>query len=88
MALGFSPLNTKVEGGEIMSDFEIISVVIMIATGAAAQIFDLNRQRFLLSKNSETSGFRPPCIERDQIRSRHQEQEETLKAKPPSSANW
>ena len=30
MALGFSPLNTKVEGGEIMSDFEIISVVIMI----------------------------------------------------------
>ena len=50
MALGFSPLNTKVEGGEIMSDFEIISVVIMIATGAAAQIFDLNRQRFLLSK--------------------------------------
>ena len=29
MALGFSPLNTKVEGGEIMSDFEIISVVIM-----------------------------------------------------------
>ena len=42
-----------------MSDFEIISVVIMIATGAAAQIFDLNRQRFLLSKNSETSGFRP-----------------------------
>ena len=32
MALGFSPLNTKVEGGEIMSDFEIISVVIMIAS--------------------------------------------------------
>jgi len=30
MALGFSPLNTKVEGGEIMSDFEIISVVIMV----------------------------------------------------------
>ena len=30
MALGFSPLNTKVEGGEIMSDFEIISAVIMI----------------------------------------------------------
>ena len=29
MALGFSPLNTKVEGGGIMSDFEIISVVIM-----------------------------------------------------------
>ena len=29
MELGFSPLNTKVEGGEIMSDFEIISVVIM-----------------------------------------------------------
>ena len=28
------------------------------------------------------------CIESDQIRSRHQEQEETLKAKPPSSANW
>ena len=28
MALGFSPLNTKVEGG----DFEIISVVIMIAS--------------------------------------------------------
>ena len=54
-----------------MSDFEIISLVIMIATGAAAQIFDLNRQRFLLSKNSETSGFRPPCIERDQIRSRY-----------------
>ena len=32
MALGFSPLNTKVRGGEIMSDFEIISVVIMIAS--------------------------------------------------------
>ena len=32
MALGFSPLNTKVEEGEIMSDFEIISVVIMIAS--------------------------------------------------------
>ena len=32
MALGFSPLNTKVEGGEIMSDFEIVSVVIMIAS--------------------------------------------------------
>ena len=59
MALGFSPLNTKVEGGEIMSDFEIISVVIMIATGAAAQIFDLNRQRFSQSENSETRGFRP-----------------------------
>ena len=29
MELGFSPLNTKVEGGGIMSDFEIISVVIM-----------------------------------------------------------
>ena len=29
MALGFSPLNTKVEGGGVMSDFEIISVVIM-----------------------------------------------------------
>ena len=29
MALGFSPLDTKVEGGEIMTDFEIISVVIM-----------------------------------------------------------
>ena len=42
-----------------MSDFEIISVVIMIATGAAAQIFDLNRQRFSQSENSETSGFRP-----------------------------
>ena len=32
MALGFSPLNTKVEGGEIMYDFEIISVVVMIAS--------------------------------------------------------
>ena len=32
MALGFSPLNTKVEGGEIMSDFEIISVVILIVS--------------------------------------------------------
>ena len=29
MALGISPLNTKVEGGGIMSDFEIMSVVIM-----------------------------------------------------------
>ena len=32
MALGFSPLNTKVAGGEIMSDFEHISVVIMVAS--------------------------------------------------------
>ena len=32
MALGFSPLNTKVEGGEIMSDVEIISVVILIVS--------------------------------------------------------
>ena len=32
MALGFSPLNTKVERGEIMTDFEIISVVIMVAS--------------------------------------------------------
>ena len=32
MELGFSPLNTKVEGGEIMSDFEIISVVILIVS--------------------------------------------------------
>ena len=32
MALGSSPLNTKVEGGEIMTDFEIISVVIMVAS--------------------------------------------------------
>ena len=32
MALGFSPLDTKVEGGEIMTDFEIISVVIMVAS--------------------------------------------------------
>ena len=32
MGLGFSPLNTKVEGGEIMSDFEIISVVILIVS--------------------------------------------------------
>ena len=30
MALGFSPLNTKVRGGEIISDFEIISAVVMI----------------------------------------------------------
>ena len=30
MALGFSSLNTKVRGGEIMSDFEIISAVVMI----------------------------------------------------------
>ena len=30
MALGFSPLNTKVEGGGIMSDYEILSLVIMI----------------------------------------------------------
>ena len=29
MALGFSPLDTKVERGEIMTDFEIIFVVIM-----------------------------------------------------------
>ncbi len=36
MALGFSPLNTKVEGGEIMSDFEIISVVIMVASRRCA----------------------------------------------------
>ena len=60
MALGFSPLNTKVEGGEIMSDFEIISVVIMVIShGAAPQIFDLSRQRFSQSENSETRGFRP-----------------------------
>ena len=32
MALGFSPLNTKVEGGGIMTDFEILSLVIMIAS--------------------------------------------------------
>lgn len=33
MALGFSPLmHNKSKGGEIMSDFEIISVVIMIAS--------------------------------------------------------
>ena len=60
MALGFSPLDTKVEGGEIMTDFEIISVVIMVIShGAASQIFDLSRQRFSQSENSETSGFRP-----------------------------
>ena len=60
MALGFSPLNTKVEGGEIMTDFEVISVVIMVIShGAASQIFDLSRQRFSQSENSEASGFRP-----------------------------
>ena len=60
MALGFSPLNTKVEGGGIMTDFEVISVVIMVIShGAASQIFDLSRQRFSQSENSETSGFRP-----------------------------
>ena len=60
MALGSSPLDTKVEGGEIMTDFEIISVVIMVIShGAASQIFDLSRQRFSQSENSETSGFRP-----------------------------
>lgn len=33
MALGFSPLMlNKSKGGEIMSDFEIISVVVMIAS--------------------------------------------------------
>ena len=33
MALGFSPLTLhKSEGGEIMTDFEIISVVIMVAS--------------------------------------------------------
>ena len=33
MALGFSPLmHNKSRGGEIMSDFEIISVVVMIAS--------------------------------------------------------
>ena len=33
MALGFSPLTLdKSKGGEIMSDFEIISVVVMIAS--------------------------------------------------------
>ena len=61
MALGFSPLMlNKSKGGEIMSDFEIISVVIMVIShGAASQIFDLSRQRFSQSENSETSGFRP-----------------------------
>ena len=48
-----------------MSDFEIISVVIMtISRGAAPQIFDLSRQRFSQSENSETSGFRPLCSKR------------------------
>ena len=43
-----------------MSDFEIISVVIMVIShGAAPQIFDLSRQRFSQSENSETKGFRP-----------------------------
>ena len=33
MALGFSPLMlNKSEGGEIMTDFEIISMVVMIAS--------------------------------------------------------
>ena len=33
MVLGFSPLTlNKSEGGEIMTDFEIISVVIMVAS--------------------------------------------------------
>ena len=33
MALGFSPLTlNKSEGGEIMTDFEIFSVVIMISS--------------------------------------------------------
>ena len=48
MALGFSPLNTKVEGGEIMSDFEIISVVIMIASLVLTAIkfgCDLSRKK-------------------------------------------
>ena len=55
MALGFSPLNTKVEGGEIMSDFEIISVVIMVIShGAASQIFDLSRRQFRQRRNLKT----------------------------------
>ena len=43
-----------------MTDLEVISVVIMVIShGAASQIFDLSRQRFSQSENSETSGFRP-----------------------------
>mgnify|MGYP000175750551 CR=1 FL=1 len=38
MALGFSPLNTKVEGGEIMSDFERLYLVIMIISLVLAAI--------------------------------------------------
>ena len=48
-----------------MTDFEIISVVIMVIShGAASQIFDLSRQRFSQSENSETSGFRPFVLRR------------------------
>ena len=62
MALGFSPLTlNKSKGGEIMSDFEIILLVIMIASLVLTAI----------------------KFGRDL-----QVQEETLKAKPPSSANW
>ena len=62
MALGFSPLTlNESKGGEIMSDYEIIHLVIMIASLVLTAIKfgrDIKRQ------------------------------EETLKAKPPSSANW
>ena len=48
MALGFSPLNTKVRGGEIMSDFEIMYLVIMIASLVLTAIkfgCDLSRKK-------------------------------------------
>ena len=49
MALGFSPLTlNKSKGGEIMSDFEIISVVIMIASLVLTAIkfgCDLSRKK-------------------------------------------
>ena len=86
MALGFSPLNTKVEGGEIMSDFEIISVVIMIASWRCASNLWFEPSAVFAKRKLGNPRFPTFCFESDQVWSRYQEQEEKVKAKPPSSA--
>ena len=59
MALGFSPLDTKVEGGEIMTDFEIIPVVIMTISRRCGSNLRFEPSAVFAKRNSETSGFRP-----------------------------
>ena len=76
MALGFSPLDTKVEGGEIMTDFEIIPVVIMTISRRCGSNLRFEPSAVFAKRKLGNLRFPTFCIASDQAWSRRQRQEE------------